>query len=42
MQPCRGIAEISATVQVGSRVRALALRIERRHDRWRCTRIQLG
>jgi hypothetical protein len=42
MQPCRGIAEVSATVYVGPRVRALALRVERRHDRWRCTRIQLG
>jgi hypothetical protein len=42
MQPCQGVAEISATVQVGARVRALALRVERRHERWRCTRIQLG
>lgn len=42
MQPCAGVAEVNATVRVGERVRAIALRVERRHDRWRCTRIQLG
>lgn len=42
MQPCAGVAEVSATLQVASRVRAVAIRMERRHDQWRCTRIQLG
>jgi hypothetical protein len=42
MQPCPGVAEISATLTVASRVRAVALRVERRHDQWRCTRLHLG
>lgn len=41
MQPRAG-AEVSATMSVGGRVRAVALRIERRHSQWRCTRIVLG
>jgi hypothetical protein len=42
MQPRQGVAEISVTLDAGTRVRAVALRIERRHDQWRCTRIVLG
>lgn len=42
MQPKPGIAEVSVTLAVGRRVRAAALRVERRHDQWRCTRIVLG
>lgn len=41
-EPAEGIAELSATVEVGHRVRALALRLEAHHGRWRCTRLQLG
>lgn len=42
MQPCPGVAEVTATLGVGQRVRAVALRAERRHGQWRCTRLQLG
>lgn len=41
-EPSRGVAEIAVTLGVGTRVRAAALRFEFRHDRWRCTRFQLG
>lgn len=41
-QPADGIAELCATVQAGRRVRAIALRLEARDGRWRCTRLQLG
>jgi hypothetical protein len=41
-EPAEGIAEISATVDTGIRVRAIAMRLEVRHGRWRCTRLQLG
>ena len=41
-EPADGIAEVCATVQTGLRVRAVALRIERQHGRWRCTRLHLG
>ncbi len=41
-QPVAGVAELSATLQVGGRVRAVAMRLEARHGRWRCTRLQLG
>lgn len=40
--PARGVAEVSATLQVGGRVRAVALRLEERNSRWRCTRLHLG
>lgn len=44
-EPATGVAELSASVERGGRVRAVALRLE--HDggapgRWRCTRLQLG
>jgi hypothetical protein len=41
-EPAEGVAELCATVQVGPRVRAVALRLEAHHGRWRCTRLQLG
>ena len=40
--PVDGVAELSATVECGPRVRAVALRVEERHGRWCCTRLQLG
>jgi len=41
-EPADGVAELSATVDTGERVRAIALRVERQQGRWRCTRLQLG
>ena len=41
-QPSEHAAEVSATVRVGNRVRAIALRIEEHRGGWRCTRLQLG
>lgn len=41
-EPCDTIAELSATVQHGRRVRAVAMRLEIRHGRWRCVRLVLG
>ena len=41
-EPADGVAELSATVETGNRVRAIAIRLEARHGRWRCTRLQLG
>jgi hypothetical protein len=41
-EPADGVAELNATVQAGRRVRAVALRLEEREGRWRCTRLQLG
>jgi hypothetical protein len=41
-RPVEGVAELTATVQTGRRVRAIALRLESRHGRWRCTRLQWG
>lgn len=37
-----GIAELCATLDVGNRVRAVALRLENRRGRWLCTRLHLG
>jgi hypothetical protein len=41
-EPADGVAELSATVRSGSRVRAVAMRLEVRHHRWCCTRLVLG
>jgi hypothetical protein len=41
-EPAEGVAELSATVELGRRVRAIAMRLEEHHGRWRCTRLQLG
>jgi hypothetical protein len=41
-QPGDGVVELAATLDVGDRVRAVALRLEVHHGRWRCVRLQLG
>lgn len=41
-EPSAESAEVCATVQTGARVRAIALRLEAKDGRWRCTRLQLG
>uniref|UniRef100_UPI0035CB874F Rv3235 family protein n=1 Tax=uncultured Jatrophihabitans sp. TaxID=1610747 RepID=UPI0035CB874F len=41
-EPAAGVAELSATLRTGARLRAVALRLEERHGRWVCTRLQLG
>jgi hypothetical protein len=41
-EPAEGVAELCATLQVGPRVRAVALRLEAHNNRWRCTRLQVG
>lgn len=41
-EPASGVAELCATVETGRRVRAIAMRLEEHHGRWRCTRLQLG
>jgi hypothetical protein len=41
-EPSTGVAEVCATVDIGVRVRAIAMRLDEQHNRWRCTRLQLG
>jgi hypothetical protein len=41
-EPAADVAELCATVETGRRVRAIAIRLEAHHGRWRCTRLQLG
>jgi hypothetical protein len=41
-EPADGVAELSAVVQVGTRYRAVAARLEGLNGRWRCVRLQLG
>jgi hypothetical protein len=41
-RPGPGSAEVSVHVQYGQRSRAIAARLERREDRWRCMALQLG
>ena len=41
-EPADGVAEVSATLRCGNRVRAVAVRLEIRHGRWCCTRLVLG
>jgi hypothetical protein len=41
-EPAEGVAELCATLQVGPRARAVAMRLEAHNHRWRCTRLQLG
>lgn len=36
------VAEVSATLQTGPRVRAVAMRLEAREGRWRCSKLLLG
>ena len=41
-EPADGVAEVCATIATRHRVHAVALRVEARRERWRCTRLQLG
>ena len=41
-QPTDEVAEACATVRVGDRASAVALRLEADRDSWRCTAIRLG
>lgn len=41
-EPAANVAELSATVRAGDRVRAIAMRLEVRHGRWCCTRLMFG
>jgi hypothetical protein len=41
-EPADGVAELSATLRAGPRVRAIAMRLEVRNGRWCCTRLILG
>lgn len=41
-EPCEGVAEVSAVVQLGPRRHAVALRLEDDSGRWRCTAVELG
>lgn len=41
-RPHPDVAEVSVHVRHGERSRALALRLERHRDRWRCTVLQFG
>ena len=41
-EPTPGVAEVSATLETGLRVRAVAIRLDVHRGRWRCTRLQLG
>lgn len=41
-EPADGVAEVCATLAAGRRVRAVALRLEQRDGRWRCTKLQVG
>ena len=41
-QTSETVAEVSATLHVGGRVRAAALHLEARDGRWRCTKLHLG
>jgi hypothetical protein len=41
-QPHPGCAEVSVHVRHGERSRALAVRLERRDERWLCTALELG
>lgn len=41
-RPTTGAAEVSVHVRHGARSRALALRLERRDERWQCTVLEFG
>lgn len=41
-EPTGGVVEVSAVIDTGPRRRALALRIEAQHGRWRCTAVHVG
>jgi hypothetical protein len=41
-EPADGVAECAIVLRVGTRFRAMALRMEGIDGRWRCTRLQIG
>jgi hypothetical protein len=41
-EPCEGVIEACAVIDTGSRIRALALRLEAIRGQWRCTAICIG
>ena len=41
-EPADGVVELCAVLDAGPRARAVAMRVERWHGHWRCTRLQLG
>jgi hypothetical protein len=41
-EPADGVAELAAVIQIGTRVRAVAARLEGQDGRWRCVRLQIG
>lgn len=41
-EPADGVAEVVAVVRIGSRFRAIALRLEGLDGRWQCVRLQIG
>ena len=41
-EPAPGVAELCATLAVGPRARAVAMRLEESHGRWRCVLLQVG
>jgi hypothetical protein len=41
-EPVEGVAEACAVVNLGTRYRAIAFRLELAADRWRCTAVRVG
>jgi len=41
-EPAEGVAELCATLTIGPRARAVAIRLEECRGRWRCVLIQVG
>jgi hypothetical protein len=41
-EPCAGVAEACAVVNLGPRCRAIAFRLERSGHRWHCTAVHIG
>ena len=41
-EPVNGVAEAAVVLQHGSRVRAVALRLEGQDGKWRVTALQIG
>jgi hypothetical protein len=41
-EPCPGVAEACAVINVGTRKRAIALRLEATNQHWRCTALHVG
>ena len=41
-EPCAGVAEACAVVNLGTRSRAIAFRLELAGQRWQCTAVRIG